>query len=358
MTIVCVVRALLFAILCSSMIPLRADAGPKGGCPNEEPAECKKREYGVKFKVPPSDICYCALLTKAGCILLCTGPAPESKFILAPPPPPPDPPLPNLVTAPEARCEKGASKSIAKLSGALTKCYDKAAGAVVAGKAPEPAMGECMARARQKYAEATAKLIATGGCPACMDLEHAGTQMETILTSDILVRAYCASLCGNGMIDAGEQCDDGNTDDGDGCDVACNVEVCGNGIVQADEECDDGGTVSGDGCSSTCTAEPYTCVGWPSAGVDCLARGTVRGDCANDRAARSDTDDDRRPSAQRPPGRRPRLVDHGLRAGRRQASGRMPRWHPAKSVRRARVRRGIQVSQLSNKRTVLLVPKE
>jgi len=31
--------------------------------------------------------------------------------------------------------------------------------------------------------------------------------------------------------------------------------VCGNGIIEAGEECDDGNTVSGDGCSSTCQIE-------------------------------------------------------------------------------------------------------
>ena len=31
--------------------------------------------------------------------------------------------------------------------------------------------------------------------------------------------------------------------------------VCGNGAMEAGEKCDDGNTVSGDGCSSTCVAE-------------------------------------------------------------------------------------------------------
>jgi len=31
--------------------------------------------------------------------------------------------------------------------------------------------------------------------------------------------------------------------------------VCGNGVVEGDEQCDDGNTVSRDGCSATCTIE-------------------------------------------------------------------------------------------------------
>lgn len=52
-----------------------------------------------------------------------------------------------------------------------------------------------------------------------------------------------------------EECDDGGTEGGDGCDDHCFVEVCGNGIVQAGEECDDGNVVSGDGCNPKCERE-------------------------------------------------------------------------------------------------------
>ena len=66
--------------------------------------------------------------------------------------------------------------------------------------------------------------------------------------------------CGDGHVDAGEQCDDGNTVDGDGCSSTCQIEqppqLCGNGVVDAGETCDDGNTVDGDGCSSTCQCEP------------------------------------------------------------------------------------------------------
>jgi cysteine-rich repeat protein len=51
----------------------------------------------------------------------------------------------------------------------------------------------------------------------------------------------------------GEQCDDGNAVDGDGCDSNCTITVCGNGIATIGEICDDGNAVNGDGCDSNCT---------------------------------------------------------------------------------------------------------
>jgi len=60
--------------------------------------------------------------------------------------------------------------------------------------------------------------------------------------------------CGNGTQEPGEECDDGNNTNGDGCDANCTLTRCGNGIVTAGEECDDGNTADGDCCSSTCVA--------------------------------------------------------------------------------------------------------
>ena len=42
---------------------------------------------------------------------------------------------------------------------------------------------------------------------------------------------------------------------GDGCRADCTSEVCGDGIVDNGEQCDDGNVVSGDCCSSTCAFE-------------------------------------------------------------------------------------------------------
>ncbi|MDO8469093.1 MAG: hypothetical protein Q7S29_05035, partial [Candidatus Peribacter sp.] len=71
-------------------------------------------------------------------------------------------------------------------------------------------------------------------------------------------------VCGDGSRSAGEECDDGNAESGDGCSTACLREIpamvaaqqlCGNGLIEQGEACDDGNTISGDGCTSSCTQE-------------------------------------------------------------------------------------------------------
>jgi cysteine-rich repeat protein len=44
--------------------------------------------------------------------------------------------------------------------------------------------------------------------------------------------------CGDHRTAGGEQCDDGNHVDGDGCDRNCTTTACGNGIVTEGEQCD------------------------------------------------------------------------------------------------------------------------
>jgi MYXO-CTERM domain-containing protein len=121
-----------------------------------------------------------------------------------------------------------------------------------------------------------------GTWPACADTDSDG-QPDYMRSS----------LCGNGTLNAGEGCDDGDTDDGDGCSAICQVEdgsacnasapgdigdascasgncdllgnaapgvcealgVCGNGLLEAGEGCDDGNTATGDGCTDVCQVE-------------------------------------------------------------------------------------------------------
>jgi cysteine-rich repeat protein len=77
----------------------------------------------------------------------------------------------------------------------------------------------------------------------------------------ILARGEAVSpiLCGNGLLETGEECDDGNVTNGDGCSAQCKIEIptsfCGDGIFDAGEECDDGNNTNGDGCSADCKIE-------------------------------------------------------------------------------------------------------
>ncbi|HZJ62923.1 MAG TPA: DUF4215 domain-containing protein [Kofleriaceae bacterium] len=67
------------------------------------------------------------------------------------------------------------------------------------------------------------------------------------------------TACGNGVMTAGEGCDDGNQTNGDGCDNNCTRTACGNGIMTAGEACDDGNQTNGDGCERTCVVTSVTC---------------------------------------------------------------------------------------------------
>ncbi|MCB9657503.1 MAG: hypothetical protein H6726_07635 [Sandaracinaceae bacterium] len=63
----------------------------------------------------------------------------------------------------------------------------------------------------------------------------------------------CTLLCGNGVLDDGEVCDDDGNEDGDGCRADClGLEECGDGLLDVDEECDDDNVLAGDGCRADC----------------------------------------------------------------------------------------------------------
>ena len=63
------------------------------------------------------------------------------------------------------------------------------------------------------------------------------------------------AVCGDGIVGPNEECDDGNTIDEDSCTNSCMEAICGDGLVGPNEECDDGNSVGGDGCNSDCKVE-------------------------------------------------------------------------------------------------------
>ncbi|MEW5850656.1 MAG: FG-GAP-like repeat-containing protein [Myxococcota bacterium] len=73
--------------------------------------------------------------------------------------------------------------------------------------------------------------------------------------------------CGNGTLEAPEECDDGNNWDYDGCSPICTAgtypAACGNSVVDPGEDCDDGNHANWDGCSAFCTWVSYPRPGEP-----------------------------------------------------------------------------------------------
>ena len=59
--------------------------------------------------------------------------------------------------------------------------------------------------------------------------------------------------CGDGIVDLGEGCDDGNRSDDDDCNNMCVAPGCGDGEPGVGEECDDGNRSDADACSNACT---------------------------------------------------------------------------------------------------------
>ena len=123
-------------------------------------------------------------------------------------------------------------------------------------------------------------------CPAgCQTCSSANTCLTCSVAGFIPQGGSCVANCGDGVIVAGEQCDDSNSMSGDGCSSTCMVEAnfvcngqpsvctgtappvnnCGNGQINTGETCDDGNQNGGDGCSSTCQTESgFDCSGSPS----------------------------------------------------------------------------------------------
>ena len=94
-----------------------------------------------------------------------------------------------------------------------------------------------------------------------------------------------ARACGDGIVATGEQCDDGNLDNGDGCSIKCKIETgytcdnssgksvcndgfCGDGIVQKGEECDNGDDATKVGCTNCVIDIGYKCL---AVGGDCVS---------------------------------------------------------------------------------------
>ncbi len=143
----------------------------------------------------------------------------------------------------------------------------------VPGAACRPICGDGLLRGREQCDDgtdaATGAPIAGDGCNEVCKLEDGWVCPPT--------EACRPTVCGDGVVEGAEQCDDGNLEPYDGCSPSCNLDprcgtetsatgacssVCGDGIrlASSGEECDDGNVLAGDGCDAQCRFEPgYQC---------------------------------------------------------------------------------------------------
>jgi cysteine-rich repeat protein len=229
-------------------------------------------------------------------------------------------------TDPKAACAGGLTKMLAKVEGTLHKEMERCEklglkdGSIMSGSDFTDCLATVKTDVRNKLSKATAKLLkilnskCPGGdlaaifpgavavcgfygqpttavgisecvesrelCRVCRIINGAhGFETDCDAFDDTFNNGSCPD-CPNGVVDGGETCDDGNTDDGDGCDSICLVEtgyectgnpsvctpICGDTILIAPEDCDDGNTDDGDCCGATCSYETLgsLCVGPPA----------------------------------------------------------------------------------------------
>lgn len=99
-------------------------------------------------------------------------------------------------------------------------------------------------------AQAQSKFVGWG-TPAC-----SGTAPCVLpINGDQTIIAIFATIsCGNGVLDSGEECDDGNSNNNDACINGCQNAKCGDGFTWfGREECDDGANNKDSNvCTSTC----------------------------------------------------------------------------------------------------------
>ena len=117
-------------------------------------------------------------------------------------------------------------------------------------------------------------------------------QIEPGWDCNATTKSCAKTVCGNGMVELGEQCDDGAAVSipFDGC-FNCVAEpkcpagacqaVCGDGKRYLSEACDDGNNRDGDGCSKDCKVESGT-----SAPIACSAQPPTRS-CSRSSSATS-----------------------------------------------------------------------
>jgi cysteine-rich repeat protein len=167
--------------------------------------------------------------------------------------------LPNLVgDKPKIKCHGAIAQArnaimleVVRKSSSCQKRLDKSATSFGA------LAGECVATPGKAAAKANRVLgkcasISGSDVGSCASLPGCVVDTSTTLAEGLAAVIYGGpTICGNGLIEGFEVCDDGNADDTDACTAACTEARCGDGAVRAGvEECDDGNDNRDDTCDN------------------------------------------------------------------------------------------------------------
>lgn len=182
----------------------------------------------------------------------------------------PDPPVSPVTSSSESSptTTSAPSSTVPRVNARAAKAMYASTASVTAtaGPAPQPA-GE-------KPSCGDERILNGEQCDDGNTADGDGCSASCTTERGYICRGYpsdCQVACGDGVVFGGEKCDDGNNNDGDGCTRDCRLEprwrcegepsactpfsYCGNGIVEGAEQCDDENTINNDGCSAACQVE-------------------------------------------------------------------------------------------------------
>ena len=162
-------------------------------------------------------------------------------------------------------CSGGLCIGDATRCGTDTDCTIQAGGITVSS-------GTCVARTTQRtrgcYMSTREEVCGVGSCSVSI------ISPEQLCTYKNWSPCSPVGSCGDGIVNDGEACDDGNRSNNDTCTNNCTVNVCGDGYLQTGVEQCDYGTRNGDATcradyGSTCTNCSATCQQVASSGGFC-----------------------------------------------------------------------------------------
>ena len=119
------------------------------------------------------------------------------------------------------KCQASKLKAAGKKAASKLKCYQKAPTA----PSTDPTLVACLKAATDKFSASFDKAEAAGACAGAKNVVE--TDIDNLCVTNVKNQLPPVAVgCGNGVVDPGETCDDGNTVNGDDCPSSCVIQAC------------------------------------------------------------------------------------------------------------------------------------